>query len=58
MESDDDKEPKPELRLELKLIRPAKKEKKKKWVWQKILELLEEQARKGREEESRDPSDW
>ena len=52
MEPDDDK--KPELRLELKLERPPKK----KWVWQKILELLEEQARKGREEKSRDPSDW
>jgi len=57
MESDDRK-PKPELRLELKLIRPPKKEKKKKGVWQRILEVLEEEVKKGREEESRDPSDW
>ena len=56
MEPDDVKEPKPELRLELKLEKPPKK---KKGVWQKILEVLEEEVRKGREEgESRDPSDW
>ncbi len=59
MKSDEDKKPKPELRLELKLIKPPKKEKKKKGVWQRILEVLEEQVRKGREEgESRHPSDW
>ena len=57
MEPDDDKKPKPELRLELKLIKPPKKEKKK-GVWQRILEVLEEEVRKGREDESRDPSDW
>ncbi len=33
MESDDDKEPKPELRLELKLEKPPKK---KRGVWQRI----------------------
>jgi len=55
MKSDDDREPKPELRLELDQEKPRKK----KGVWQKILEVLEEQVRKGREEgESRDPSDW
>ncbi len=57
MKSDDDKKPKPELRLERKLIKPPKKEKKK-GVWQRILEVLEEEVRRGREEESRDPSDW
>jgi len=55
MESDDEKEPKLKISLELDL----EKSKKKKGVWQRILEVLEEEARKGREEgESRDPSDW
>jgi len=54
MESDD-KEPKPKMSLELDQEKPPKK----KGVWQRILEVLEEEARKGREEgESRDPSDW
>ena len=51
MESDD-KEPKPKMSLELDQEKPPKK----KGVWQRILEVLEEEVR--RERDTRDPSDW
>jgi len=50
-----EKKPRVKMSLELHQEKPPKK----KGVWQKILEVLEEEVRKGREEgESRDPSDW
>ncbi len=55
MESNEDK--KPELRISLELDQ-EKPQKKRKGVWQRILEVLEEEVKKGMEEESRDPSDW
>ncbi len=54
MESNE-KKPRGKMNLELDQEKPPKK---KKGVWQRILEVLEEEVRKGREEESRDPSDW
>ncbi len=53
MESDDHKEPKLKMSLELKLEEPQKK----KSLWQKLLDRLEE-LRKEEEERNRDPSDW
>ncbi len=49
-------EKKPRVRMSLELHQ--EKPPKKKGVWQRILEALEEELRKGREDESRDPSDW
>ena len=51
-------EKKPRVRMSLELHQEKPPKKKKKGVWQKILEVLGEELRKGREEESRDPSDW
>lgn len=57
MESDDDNKPRLKMSLELNQEEPQKK--KKRGGLQRILEVLKEEVRRGREEgESRDPSDW
>ncbi len=53
MESDD-KEPKPKVSLELDQEKPPKK----KGLWQKLLDRIEELRKEEEEGESRDPSDW
>ncbi len=54
MESDE-KKPRLKMSLELDQEEPPKR----KSLWQKLLEVLEQELKRGREEgESRDPSDW
>ncbi len=53
MESDDDKEPKLKMSLELDQEEPQKRKR----LWQKLLDCIEE-LRREEERESRDRSDW
>jgi len=53
MESDDEKKPKLKMSLELDQEKPPKR----RTLWQKLLDRIEE-LRKEEVERNRDPSDW